>query len=120
MQVRSTTAPLRRALPSEPADGDFAAAGWRARPDLGELRRQHASFAELLSDLGVDVTVAPADDGLVDGCFAYDPVLVTARGSIELRMVKPARVREPARLVVLLAELGIARIGGLNDGAYAD
>jgi N-dimethylarginine dimethylaminohydrolase len=114
------TAPLRRALLSEPADGDFTAAGWRATPDLATLRRQHNAFAELLTDLGVDVTVAPADDGLVDGCFAYDPVLVTGRGAVELRMVKPARVPEPARLARWLADLGVPRIGGLNDGAYAD
>jgi dimethylargininase len=114
------TAPLRRALLSEPADGDFTAAGWRATPDLATLRRQHNAFAELLTGLGVDVTVAPADDGLVDGCFAYDPVLVTGRGSVALRMVKPARVPEPARLVRWLADLGVPRVGALSDGAYAD
>jgi dimethylargininase len=118
--MRSTTAPLRRALLSEPAAGDFAAAGWLAAPDIGRLRRQHAGFADLLSALGVEVTVLPATDGLVDACFAYDPVLVTERGAIELRMAKPARVEEPARLVSALADLGVPAAGRLGDGAVAD
>jgi N-dimethylarginine dimethylaminohydrolase len=118
--MRSTTAPLRRALLSEPAAGDFASAGWVAMPDLGRLRRQHAAFAELLTGLGVEITVLPASDGLVDACFAYDPVLVTERGVIELRMAKPARAEEPARLVTALADLGIPLAGRLDDGAVAD
>jgi N-dimethylarginine dimethylaminohydrolase len=118
--MRSTVAPLRRALLSEPATGDFAAAGWLATPDLDRLRAQHSAFAELLASLGVEVTVLPAADGLVDGCFTYDPVLVTERGSIELRMAKPARVPEPARLVAALADLGVPAAGRLEDGAVAD
>ena len=118
--MRSTTAPLRRALLSEPAEGDFEAAGWHARPDFHRLRAQHEAFAELLTGLGVEVTVLPAADGLVDACFAYDPVLVTARGAIELRMAKPARVPEPPRLTAALAELGVPLAGRLADGAVAD
>jgi dimethylargininase len=118
--MRSTTAPLRRALLSEPAGGDFASAGWLAAPDLARLRGQHAAFAELLVGLGVDVTVVPATDGLVDACFAYDPVLVTERGVIELRMAKPARLEEPARLVAALADVGVPLGGRLGDGAVAD
>ena len=118
--MRSTTAPLRHALLSEPAGGDFASAAWLRTPDLERLRAQHAAFAELLSSLGVAVTVLPADDGLVDACFAYDPVLVTERGSIELRMAKPARMAEPSRLVAALAELGVPPAGRLDDGAVAD
>jgi N-dimethylarginine dimethylaminohydrolase len=118
--VRSTTAPLRRALLCEPAGGDFESAGWLGTPDLERLRRQHAAFAEVLAGLGVEVTVLPATDGLVDACFAYDPVLVTERGVVELRMAKPARLEEPARLVAALADLGVPLAGRLEDGAVAD
>jgi dimethylargininase len=118
--MRSTTAPLRHALLSEPTGGDFASAGWLATPDLGRLRRQHAAFAELLAELGVEVTVLPASDGLVDACFAYDPVLVSERGVIELRMAKRARIDEPRRLVAALAELGVPLAGRLDDDAVAD
>jgi N-dimethylarginine dimethylaminohydrolase len=118
--MRSTTAPLRRALLSEPAGGDFQSAGWLGTPELTRLRRQHQAFAELLAGLGVDVTVLPATDGLVDACFAYDPVLVTEPGVIELRMAKPARVEEPARLAEALGNLGVPVAGRLEDGAVAD
>jgi dimethylargininase len=118
--MRSSTAPLRRALLSEPATGDVDAAGWLATPKLEELRRQHAAFAELLSALGVEVTVLPPADGLVDACFAYDPVLVAERGAIELRMAKQARVEEPARLIAALADLDVPLAGSLADGAVAD
>lgn len=118
--MRSTTAPLRRALLSEPAAGDFESAGWLGTPDLTRLRRQHQAFTELLAGLGVEITVLPAADGLVDACFAYDPVLVTERGVIELRMAKPARVEEPARLAAALGDLGLSLAGRLEDGAVAD
>jgi N-dimethylarginine dimethylaminohydrolase len=118
--MRSTTAPLRRALLSEPAGGDFHSAGWLGTPELTRLRSQHQAFAELLAGLGVEVTVLPATDGLVDACFAYDPVLVTERGVIELRMAKPARVEEPARLAVALGDLDVPFAGKLEDGAVAD
>ena len=118
--MRSTTAPLRRALLSEPAGGDFESAAWSGTPELGRLRRQHGAFAALLSSLGVEVTVLPATDGLVDACFAYDPVLVTERGVVELRMAKAARVDEPARLVAALEGLRVALAGRLADSAVAD
>src|SRR6476646_7853522 len=94
--VRSMSAPLRRVLVVRPTTtGDFGAAGWR-QPDTGALLREHEAFVALLDSLGVDVTVADAPDGLVDACFAYDPVFVTGAGAIELRMAKPARRAEPA------------------------
>jgi N-dimethylarginine dimethylaminohydrolase len=118
--VRSMTAPLRRALLSAPATGDFASAGWRERPDPTRLRAEHESFAELLTVLGVDVTVLPPEDGLVDACYAYDPVFVTGSGSIALRMAKAARAREPERLVAALERLDVPTIGRLDGDAVAD
>ena len=118
--MRSTTAPLRRALLSDPSDGDFGSAAWLGTPDVAQLRRQHAAFAELLSTLGVEVIVLPAIEGLVDACFAYDPVLVTERGVVELRMAKAVRVDEPPRLVAALEGLGVPLAGRLEDGAVAD
>jgi dimethylargininase len=119
--VRSMTAPLRRALLSAPATaGDFAAAGWREQPDPTRLRAEHESFAELLTVLGVDVTVLPPEDGLVDACYAYDPAFVTGSGSIALRMAKGARAREPERIVAALERLGVPTIGRLAGDAVAD
>jgi N-dimethylarginine dimethylaminohydrolase len=114
------TAPLARALLSAPAGGDFQGAGWRDTPDLGELRRQHAAFADVLAGLGVEVTVLPATEPLVDACYPYDPVLVTARGAVGLRMAKPVRRTEPARLLAALGDLAVPTVGSLDGGALAD
>ena len=60
-----------------------------------QLLREHERFVELLVGLGVEVVLAEAPDGMVDACFAYDPVFVTGAGAIELRAAKPARRDEP-------------------------
>ena len=117
--VRSMTDPLQRVLMSEPADGDFGAAGWRP-PDVEQLRRDHAALVGVLAGLGVDVAVLPAAEGLVDGCFTYDPVLVSGAGFVELQMAKPVRRPEPARLAGALEEMGVARLGTLEGDAMAD
>ena len=115
------TAPLRRVLLSAPAtSGDFEAAGWRAQPDPARLRAEHEALAELLAGLGVDVTLLPAEEGLVDACYAYDPVFVTGAGAIALQMAKPARVGEPDRMVRALEGLGVPAAGRLEGDAVAD
>lgn len=118
--VRSMTAPLRRVLVVRPTtSGDFAAAGWR-EPDRDALLREHDGFVEVLTSLGVDVVLSQAPDGLVDGCFAYDPVFVTGDGAIELRAAKPARRDEPAFLAGEVEKAGVPVIGRLEAPATAD
>lgn len=119
--VRSAVAPLRRALLVAPTlEGDFAAAGWR-QPDAELLRRQHESFCELLASLGVEVEVLPAQgDGLVDSCFAYDPVFMTGGGAIVFRMAKDVRRAEPPRLAAAFERLGVPVAGTLGGEAVAD
>jgi N-dimethylarginine dimethylaminohydrolase len=115
------TARLRRAVLCRPVTrGDFSAAGWRAAPDPARLASEHEAFVELLTSLGVDVTVVAPADGLVDACFAYDPVFVTGRGAIALRMAKVARAAEPEQLAAALAELGVPIVGRLDRDAVAD
>lgn len=118
--VRSMSAPLRRVLVVRPTtSGDFAGAGWRT-PDPSALVREHEGFVELLDGLGVEVVVAEAPDGLVDACFAYDPVFVTGAGAVELRMRKPARADEPAFLVAEVEKAGVPVVGRLTGHATAD
>jgi dimethylargininase len=96
--VRSMSAPLRRVLLRRPAlTGDFAAADWRP-PDAALLARQHDAFGQLLTDLGCEVEVAPAADGLVDATYVRDPGLVTGAGGLLFQMAKPARAAEPPLL----------------------
>jgi N-dimethylarginine dimethylaminohydrolase len=118
--VRSMTDDLRRVLVVRPTTtGDFAGAGWRA-PDGDELLREHDAFVGLLDRLGVEVVLADAPEGMVDACFAYDPVFVTGEGAIELRMAKPARQAEPAVLVTEVEKAGVPVVGRLTDPATAD
>jgi N-dimethylarginine dimethylaminohydrolase len=118
--VRSMSAPLRRVLTVRPSvTGDFAGAGWR-QPDTDELLREHEAFTELLAALGVEVVRAEAPEGLVDACFAYDPVFVTGAGAIELRMAKPARQHEPDFLATEVEKAGVPVLGRLTGAATAD
>lgn len=118
--VTSMTAPLRRVLVRRPAtSGDWAGAGWRV-PDPALLARQHEAFCELLAELGARVEVAAALDGQVDACYAHDPLVVTARGGIALRMAKPARRHEPRHAAEALERLGVPVLATLEAPAYAD
>jgi N-dimethylarginine dimethylaminohydrolase len=114
------TAPLRRVLVRRPATaGDWEGAGWRV-PDPVALVRQHEAFCELLAGLGAQVEVADALEGQVDAVYMHDPLLLTARGGIPLRMRKPARAREPGHAREELERLDVPIVGELPEGAYAD
>jgi N-dimethylarginine dimethylaminohydrolase len=114
------SAELRRVLVVRPArTGDFDAAGWRA-PDVEALRREHDGFVELLAELGVDVVVAEAPEGLVDACYPYDPVLVTGAGAVVLQMRKPVRRGEPAFLAAEVERAGVPVVARLTGDAFAD
>jgi N-dimethylarginine dimethylaminohydrolase len=114
------SAPLRRVLLRRPSvTGDFAAADWRP-PDPGLLARQHEAFGQLLADLGCEVEVAPAADGLVDATYVRDPGLVTGAGAVLFQMAKPARVAEPALLGAALEAAGVPVVARLTGAARAD
>ena len=118
--VRSSISTLRRVAVRRPAvTGDFAAAGWR-QPDPERLLAQHQGFVDLLDRLGVQVEVLDPADGQVDACFAYDPVLVTGRGAVELRAAKPDRAAEGAALAADLADRGVPTHARLVAPAVAD
>lgn len=118
--VRSMTAPLLRVLVRKPAlTGDFAGADWRT-PDPGLLSSQHDRFCQLLADLGCDVHVAGAAEGLVDATYVRDPALVTGRGAVLFQMAKPARKAEPGLLAAAFAAAGVPVAAQLSRAAYAD
>jgi N-dimethylarginine dimethylaminohydrolase len=118
--VTSMIAPLRRVLVRRPATaGDWAGADWRT-PDAGLLTAQHGAFCELLAGLGVQLEIADALDDRVDAVYMHDPMVMTARGGIALRMAKPARRLEPAAAARELERLGIPVLGALDAPAYAD
>jgi len=118
--VRSMSAPLRRVLLRRPAlTGDFVSAAWRT-PDPGLLARQHEAFGQLLTDLGCEVEVVPAVDGLVDATYMRDPGLVTGSGAVLFQMTKPVRAAEPAHLGTALEAAGVPVVARLTGAARAD
>ena len=118
--VTSMIAPLRRVLVRRPAlAGDWAGAAWRT-PDPERLAAQHDAFCELLTGLGAAVEVADALDGQVDAVYMHDPMVMTGRGGIPLRMAKPARTHEPGHAREELERLGIPALGTIEPPGYAD
>jgi len=118
--VTSMIAPLRRVLVRRPAvAGDWTGAAWRT-PDPERLAAQHEAFCELLAGLGAEVELAEALDGQVDAVYMHDPMVMTGRGGIPLRMAKPARTREPEHAREELERLGIPVLGTVEAPGYAD
>jgi dimethylargininase len=118
--VRSMSAPLRRVLLRSPSvTGDFAGADWR-EPDPVLLARQHETFGQLLADMGCEVEVAPAVEGLVDATYVRDPGLVTGAGAVLFQMAKPARAAEPGCLGAALSAVSVPVVGRLEGSARAD
>lgn len=114
---------LRRVLVRRPLPEDAAAwepYGWHAAPDVPAAQAEHEAFCALLEDLGARVEVAPALEGQVDAVYMHDPVIVSARGAIALRMAKPARRAEPEAMVRELERLGVPVLATLEAPAYAD
>jgi len=113
-------APLRRVLVRRPSTtGDFAAAEWQ-RPDPDLLVRQHEKFCQLLADLGCEVELANAADGMVDATFMKDPGVVIGRGAVVFQMSKPVRRGESALFAAALRAAGVPITAELTGTARAE
>jgi N-dimethylarginine dimethylaminohydrolase len=123
--AQSMVAPLRRVVVRRP-DAAFAAADPRAwhytaRPDLLSAQREHEGFVRLLADAGAEVIYHDAPlDGLADAIYVHDPVLVTDRGAILMRMGKTLRRGEEGAIGARLAAIGIPVLGRLEAPAMAE
>ncbi len=118
--VTSSVQTLRRVMVRTPAiAGDWAAAGWRT-PDAMTLLAQHEAFIEVLLDVGCEVDIAPALDGLVDAVYMYDSAFVVGSGAIVLHSPKPSRQGESTAAEHALSRAGVPIIGRLDGDARAD
>jgi dimethylargininase len=118
--VTSSVQPLRRVLVREPAvTGDFLGAGWR-QPDTATLRAQHEGFVQLLLDLGCEVAIAAAREGMVDAVYMYDSAFIFGTGAVLLHSPKPARQGESAMAGEALTAAGVPIIGALHGAARCD
>ena len=118
--VTSSVLPLQRVMVRTPAtSGDWLKAGWRV-PDGVTLLRQHEGFIQLLLDLGCEVEIAPAVDGMVDAVYMYDSSFVIGHGAIVLHSPKPSRHGEGPMAEASLTSAGIPIVGRLTGDARCD
>lgn len=123
--AQSMVAPLRRVLVRTPdaAFGSADPARWHytATPDLDRARAEHAAFVALLERAGAEIIRhdAPLADR-ADAIFVHDPVLVTDRGAILLRMGKPLRRGEEEAVGAALEAAGVPVLARLSGAALAE
>jgi N-dimethylarginine dimethylaminohydrolase len=117
--------PLRRVLVRRPdeAFGDADPARWHytSRPDLQEARREHDALVDLLRGAGAEVIEhsGPQPDR-ADAIYVFDPVLITERGAVLLRMGKALRRGEEEALGQRLREAGVPTFASLQGEATAE
>lgn len=118
-------APLRRVVVRRP-DEAFGTADpqlwhYTAAPDLREAVAEHDALVALLRAGGAEVLYHDRPlPGKADALFVHDPVLVTERGTIVLRMGKELRRGEEPALAEYLESLGVPVLYRLSGGASAE
>jgi len=123
--AQSMVAPLRRVVVRAPdaAFGEADADRWHYsdRPDLEAARIEHQALVDIVAATGAEIirheTPLP---GLADAIFVHDPVLVTARGSVVLRMGKQLRRGEEKPLAATLERAGVPVLARLQGDARAE
>ncbi|HEY7681113.1 MAG TPA: arginine deiminase family protein [Gemmatimonadales bacterium] len=123
--AQSMVSPLRRVLVRTPdaAFGDADPATWHytARPDIESARREHAGLVQLLEKGGVEIIRHDAPlPGMADALYVHDPVLITARGAILMRMGKPLRRGEEEAIGRRLEKADVPVVYRLHADAVAE
>lgn len=122
---QTMTDPLRRVLVKRPDEAfavdDLARWNYAARPDLDAAWREHDALVEILRGAGAEVIEHPEPQpGRADAIFVFDPVLVTDRGAVILRMGKELRRGEEAAMARRLEEIGVPILATLAGEATAE
>jgi dimethylargininase len=72
--------------------------------DLNKARAQHATYCDVLSDLGLEVIRVPRDDLHPDACFVEDNAVVFGDKALICRMAKESRRGEQPGVATVLEE----------------
>ncbi len=122
---QSMVAPLQTVIVRRPdeAFGRADPARWHyAAPiDLAAAQAEHDAFTRLLLEAGVEVAyhTVPLREH-ADALYVHDPVLITDRGAVVLRMGKELRRGEEAALVDTLGGMGVPVHYRLQGAALAE
>jgi dimethylargininase len=103
------------------ANADPATWHYAGRPDLTRAREEHDALVALLASVGAEV-IGHDDplDGLADAIYVHDPVLVTDRGAVLMRMGKALRRGEEAAIGRRLEKAGVPIHYRLHGAALAE
>lgn len=122
---QSMVAPLQTVLVRRP-DEAFGAADpllWHYTDQcyLPLAQQEHDAFVNTLLGNGVEVVYHDAAlPDHADAIFVHDPVLMTDRGAIILRMGKPLRTGEEEAMALTLQRLGVPVLYRLSGEATAE
>ncbi|NDV20386.1 amidinotransferase [Pseudodesulfovibrio sp. JC047] len=83
----------------------------RGKPDFYLALRQHDAYCQVLTHLGLDVTVLPAEPGYPDCCFVEDTAIVCDQVAAITPLSAPSRQGEQQSIEPVLAQFKpVARI----------
>ncbi|MEO8138940.1 MAG: arginine deiminase family protein [Gemmatimonadota bacterium] len=123
--AQSMVAPLRRVM-VRPPDAAFGTADpitwhYTARPDLTRATSEHQALVRMLTEAGAEVIVHDEPlSGRADAIYVHDPVLVTDRGAILMRMGKPLRRGEEEAIGRCLERAGVPILARLHGDALGE
>lgn len=123
--AQSMVIPLREVLLKRPGPAfgrafDDPAHGFLRPVDLAQAQREHDALADTLADLGVTVHLLDVETDDPDLCYVFDPLLVTERGVIPLRLGKPNREGEERLLEYWMSAHGIPTLGRIEPPGRAE
>jgi len=122
---QSMVQPLRTVLVRRP-DGTFGEAdpktwGYTAKPNLSTAQGEHDRLVDLLRESGTEIWYHDEpESSLADAIFVHDPIIVTDRGAVVLRMGKELRRGEPPLIAKTLESRGVPILGALRAPATAE
>jgi N-dimethylarginine dimethylaminohydrolase len=94
---------------------------YSGQPKLEKAQREHDVLVGIIENRGVDVIYHDEPlPGLADSVFVHDPVLVTRRGAILLKMGKDLRRGEEDAIGRALGAAGVPTIARLEEEATAE
>ncbi len=122
---QSMTAPLKRVIVRKP-DKTFGNADpekwhYTGQPNLKKAIKEHGFIVDLLENAGVEVIFHEENmPDHADAIYVHDPVLISDKGAILLRMGKPLRRGEEKAIGKTLEKVGIPIHYQLHGEALAE